>query len=126
VQIQFTDGHCYLGGYLASEERRDEYILEQVIEWTNAVQKILAASVCYPQTVYAGFCRSLQHEWQHLQRVVPDIGNHFEPIEEAIQNHLLPKLLSEPLAIFNELCPLLALSTHAAGLGIPYPTKLAT
>ena len=79
----------------------------------------------YPQTAYAGLTKSLQAEWQYVQRVVPDCGDEFAPIEAAIANVFLPALFSAPLAEIEPLRELLALSPKQAGLGLPDPTTTA-
>ena len=50
-------------------------------------------AIHYPQTAYAGLSKSLQAEWQHMHRVIEDVGEHFAPIEEALANVFIPALL---------------------------------
>ena len=75
----------------------------------------------YPQTAYAGLARSLQSEWMYLQRVTPDVGAHFLPVEQAIATKFLPALLDLTEAEVAPLRSLLALPVKLGGLGIPDP-----
>jgi hypothetical protein len=77
----------------------------------------------YPQTAYAGLAKSLQQEWQYLQRVVPNCGAVFEPVKEAIRLVFLPALLQATGAECQH--KLTTVSVGKAGLGLPDPTQLA-
>ena len=43
-----------------------------------------------PQTSYAGLKKSLQKEWYFVQRVTPDIGELFLPVEKDMEESFLP------------------------------------
>ena len=47
----------------------------------------------YPQaSVYAGLQKSLQQEWQFLQRVTSGLSDELEAVEEALAENFLPSL----------------------------------
>ena len=46
----------------------------------------------HPQTAYAGLKKSLQKEWYFFQRVTPDIGESFLPVEKDMEKSFLPAL----------------------------------
>jgi hypothetical protein len=48
-----------------------------------------------PQSAYSGLQKSLQQEWQFVQRVRKDIGDEFTEIEEAISLLFLPSKLGD-------------------------------
>ena len=77
----------------------------------------------YPQTAYAGLVKSLQSEWQYLQRVVPDLGEEFKPIEQALREAFLPALLGDGLEVTARQRNLYALPVKQGGLGILNPTE---
>ena len=90
--------------------------------------ELVDAARKYPQSAYAGLQKSLQHKWAFLQRVLPDIGDHFEMIEEAkrslmffFQLFFLANNLSKRTIIV--VSSLTALPVRLAGLGLPNPTK---
>ena len=68
--------------------------------------------------------KSLQQEWQYLQRVVPDMGPAFQPLEEALCEVFLPALLQEepPGTLLDSFCDL---PVRLAGIGIPNPILTA-
>jgi hypothetical protein len=51
----------------------------------------------YPQSAYAGLQKSLQQEWQFVQRVVEGIGESFTDVQKAITECFLPALFRDNL-----------------------------
>ena len=67
---------------------------------------------------------SLQVEWQYLLRTVQGVGEYMGPVEEALTNKFLLKLLGLQ-SILGRLRKLLALGFKRAGIGIPNLTEAA-
>ena len=115
--FQHKEGSRYIGGFIGTDASRDEWLRPQIETWTEGVKTLAKVATRYPQTAYAGLVKSLQTEWTYLQRVVPDIATHFNPIEDAIATDFLP-------ALFDSEAPdraLTRLPVRLAGLGIPDP-----
>jgi hypothetical protein len=121
--FKFVDGSPYVGGFLGSEAALSEWLESQIAQWVRGVKPLAKVARRYPQTAYAGLAKSLQQEWQYLQRVVPDCGAAFEPVEEAIRSVFLPALLQAAEAECQR--KLTTISIRKAGLGLPDPTQLA-
>ena len=47
----------------------------------------------HPQFAYAGLQNSLQQERAFVQRVIPDIGDAFGPVEMDLRDTFIPALL---------------------------------
>ena len=101
----------------------DAWITEKINDWIKKVNTLAEVAKRFPQSAYSGFCRSLQMEWQYIQRVVPGIAPLFQPLEKAIQDQFLPALLGENDPITGELRKILSLSTKSAGIGIWDPVE---
>ena len=84
--------------------------------WADAVETLANFAGKYPQTAFAGLSRSLQQEWQHLQRTTPGVGHLFAPVEKSITKRFLPALLSLPVEAVKEMHPLLVLPVREGGL----------
>ena len=74
LEINFSCGKCYLGGFFGSEATQEQWIGGMVAKWTLAVESLTVIALKHPQTAYAGFRFSLQNELQYMQRVVADTG----------------------------------------------------
>ena len=46
----------------------------------------------HPQSAYSGLQKSLKQEWAFVQRVTPNIGDDFCPVEEALRETFIPDL----------------------------------
>ena len=70
---------------------------------------------------YTGLTKSLQHQWTHLQRVIPDIATLFAPVEAVIADIFLLAKYSEQVNATVQ--TLAALPIKCAGLAITNPVQ---
>jgi hypothetical protein len=92
----------------------------QVEKWVQGIHNLARVAGRYPQAAYTGITRCLQVEWTYLQRVVPDIGEAFRPIETAIRDVFLPSLFGEPNStVLADHRDLFQLPVRYGGLGLP-------
>jgi hypothetical protein len=122
-QFQHTTGHRYLGGFVGSGKDEAEWIDPKIDQWVDGVKALSMVARRYPQTAYAGLTKSLQAEWQYVQRVTPNIHLAFAPLELAIAQIFIPALLNCTIEEAAPLRPLIALPVRNGGLGILDPTK---
>ncbi len=127
LTIQFSQGHRYLGGFLGSEQTKNEWLGEKVDGWTQTVEVMATIAEKFPQTVYAGFTFCLQNKWQYVQRVISDTGAFFAPLEVSIRSKLIPALLGiAPSEMNGDLRQVLAHSVKMGGLVLRNPVDTAT
>eukprot|EP00978_Attheya_sp_CCMP212_P007142 scaffold16612_cov35-Attheya_sp.AAC.3 len=96
-EINFTikSGYRYLGGFVGARAEMKEWIGEKADEWTAGIKAIAKVAPQFPQTAYAGILKSLQHEWQFVQRVIDEIGGEFSEVKAALTEVFLPALFGE-------------------------------
>ena len=82
------------------------------------------AAKYFPQTAYSGLQRSLQQEWQFLQRVTTNVRDEFLPIRETLRKSFFPSLFADPLSD-PLLMDILHLPAKTAGLSLPDPVTSA-
>jgi len=102
-----------------------QWLQPQIQQWVRGVEQLAQVAPHFPQMAYTGLTKSLQLEWQYIQRVIPAIGTTLAPIEEALANTFLPALLDKPPASTTRLRMISTLLVQYAGLGIPNPTATA-
>lgn len=85
--------------------------------------KLSPAAVKVSQAAFASLTKSLQCEWDFLQRVVPDCAGAFTPLNKKIKKQFFPAMLGTGVTEAEE--ALFALPTSLAVLGIYDPTKTA-
>ena len=93
--FQYRDGSRYLGSFIGTAATQQDWIDPQIQKWVGGVEALARVAKRFPQTAYAGLAKSLQSEWQYLQRVVPNAGLSFAPVEAALTTTFLPSLLQE-------------------------------
>ena len=126
LQVQYTRGHRYVGGFIGSVRMEERWLLPQVKLWEDGVKAIAQIARRYPQTAYAAFVFSLQAEWQYLCRLCPRAGPHLAPVEQAIRGALIPALLNLDSPIDDDLRRLLGQGVKRGGLALRDPGEGAT
>jgi hypothetical protein len=59
------------------------------------VTELASVAPKYPQTAYSGLQKSLQQEWQFVQRVATGIGTEFKEVERALAKTFLLALFGD-------------------------------
>ena len=126
LNIKYSRGEQYLGGFVGSAKEKDKWIRDKVDKWVQDVRVMAGVAANYPQAVYIGYVKCKQAEWQYVQRVVANIGHYFEPLEEVIRNELIPALLGLKAGeLDQDLRQTLTHSVKTGGLGIQNPLDTA-
>lgn len=90
-----------------------------VREWVEAIYKLAVVVKWYLQTSYVGLVASLQGKWQYVSRVIPNISDDLQPIEDATRSVFIPALFgSKPVWVMYEFWQLLGNGVKKAGLGL--------
>jgi hypothetical protein len=102
VCIAFTDfnfkvttGSRYLGSFIGEDDALRSWLLEKTKNWEEAVADLASVAPNFPQTAYSGLQKSLQQEWQFVQRVTKGIGHEFQDVELALAKTFLPTLFGD-------------------------------
>ena len=124
LNINYWRGQHYLGGFIGSAEKKDEWLAGLVEKWVATVETLSIVAEWFPQTAYTSFTYCMQNKWQYVQQVVANTASFFAPLEAAICMHLLPALLGVPLAVINgKYRQLLTHSVKLGGAGNPQPCE---
>ena len=106
-------------GELGAEQR---WVQTKVEGWAESVKTLAGVARKHPQSAYAGLQKSLQQEWEFIQRFTPDIGDTFGPVEEVLRDTFIPVLskgVGEGTPVWGVTC----LPVKQAGLALLDPTK---
>jgi hypothetical protein len=127
ADLKFTvvTGSRYFGGFIGEKPAFDEWIRKKTKSWTEAVTDLAVVAKNFPQSAYSGLQKSLQQEWQFVQRVKEGVGEKFTAIEEAISNTFLPALFGDEYDEDDPCWKLACLPVKHAGMAIPDPTTSA-
>jgi hypothetical protein len=74
-------GSHYLGRFIGEKEEQDEWMQELTLKWTAVIKELARVAKLYLQSAYTGLNKSLQQEWQLVQRVCNRISGFFTGVE---------------------------------------------
>ena len=120
-----THGKRHLGAALGSKSFAEEYVSNKVEGWTKDVKNLAQIALSQPHAAYAAFIHGLSNRWSYLVRTIPDIEDLLQPLENAIQLHLIPALTGRPPCSTIER-KLLALPVRLGGLGLRDPSTTSS
>ena len=93
TKIKITsEGHRYLGGRVGTDEFKDTYMEEKVMEWINQLEVLSKIAVVEPQAAYCAFVGGFKHKVTYTIRTVPDIRKHLEKLDQAVDTKFIPTL----------------------------------
>jgi hypothetical protein len=93
--------------------------------WEEAVSDLASVAPNFPQAAYSGLQKSLQQEWQFVQRVTKGIGPEFQNVKLTLSRTFLLTLFGDNYDENDPYCKISCLPVKWAGLVIPDPTSLA-
>jgi hypothetical protein len=114
-------GNWVLGGYTGQPANLDAWLSSKTQHWVEQIKSLSLACPRFPQSAFCAMQKSLQMEWQFVQRVTKCPPDSFAPIEAALADTFLS-------ALFQCTPPsrdLTSLPVKFAGLSLPDPTKTA-
>ena len=82
--FKVTTGNRYLGGFVGENDALQDWIRKKTKFWEEAVADLASAAPNFPQAAHSGLQKSLQQEWQFVQKVTKNVGPEFEAVEVAL------------------------------------------
>lgn len=73
-----TTGSCHLGGFVGEEDVLGNWLEEKAGAWADTVSELANTAKKCPQSACTDLQKSLQQEWQFVQRVAHGSGNKFD------------------------------------------------
>jgi hypothetical protein len=90
-----------LGGFIGDNIALWSWLREKTKNWEEAVADLAKVTPNFPQTAYTGLQKSLQQEWQFVQRVTKGIGPEFRDVELILAKTFLPNLFGDAYSKFD-------------------------
>ena len=119
-----TEGKRHLGAAIGSRLYTEKYVSRKVTSWIDEIKQLAKIVETQPQAAYCAYTHGLSNCWTFVSRTVPNIANLLQPLEDAIQQHLIPALTGHPPCSREER-DLLGLLAHLHGLGIVNPVSVS-
>ena len=113
-----------LGAALGTAAYTDQFVTERVDQWCDEVTLLSAIATTQPHTAFAAFTHGLSSKWSYLFRTIPDLGDHFLPLENIIRSEFIPSLTGNPSPNDSDR-DIFALPARLGRLGLRYPMRAA-
>ena len=117
------DGERHIGEVIGSEEYKEIFVAEKITNWVRDVMNLAEIAKDEPQVALSAYNVGMSKRWSFIQRTINGISHLFEPLEDAIKNHLIPSLIGREVSCIER--RMLALPYRYGGLGIEIPTETA-
>ena len=88
--VSVVCNHRYLGGFIGELSGQASFVQDKVHRWIADVQCLSTIAEKQPQAAFAALTKSLQCEWQFLQRVISNCGSYFIPLDDVLASTFLP------------------------------------
>ena len=98
------------------------FVTERVDQWCDEMRLLSAIATTKPHAAFAAFTHGLSSKWSYLSRTIPDLGDHFLPLENIIRSEFIPSLTgySSPNDSDRDI---VALPARLGGLGLRKPMR---
>ena len=115
-----SEGRCYLGSPIGSEEYIIDFVKKKVIDWVAQVERLALFAQSQPQAAYSALTHGLYGKFVYLFRTTPDTSELVGPLEDCLRMKLLP-ILTGQNAINDYLRSIFSLPARLGGLGLANP-----
>ena len=92
-----SEGKKCLSAAIVSNEFTVKYVTEKVNEWCEGPKTLSDFAKSQPQATYAAFRFCEQNKYSYFLRTIPSMSELMKPVDEIIQNDLLPTIIGESI-----------------------------
>ena len=138
LDFQIETDSRYLGSFIGEATERDSWIARQLHRWSHEkrlldrkhsrwlVPIITKIAGVYPQSEYSALRRSIQQEWQLLQRTTTNIESCFDLLEKAMQEEFLPALFGDAIDACTPSSDIFWTGSTKLSVGVDIPSVSST
>ena len=78
--VNVVQGQRFLGGFVGAKDEANQWASEKIESWVKSISILAAVAKKQPQAAYVAVSKSLQNEWNYMQRVFPGCEEFFYPL----------------------------------------------
>ena len=114
-----TEGQRHLGAVIGSQEFKDQYCREKVLGWKGELEALSEIARSQPHAAYTVFTKGYKSKFTYFMRTIKSFEDYVDPIQEAIDDLLLPTLFGQTEPLPSNLPQLVTLTPAQGGLVVP-------
>ena len=98
-----TEGQRHLGAVIGCQEFKDQYCREKVLRWKRELEALSEIARSQPHVAYTVFSKGYKSKFTYFMRTIELFEDYVDPIQEAIDDLLLPKLFGQTELLRSDL-----------------------
>ena len=114
-----TEGQRHLGAVIGSQDYKDQYCHEKVLGWKGEIETLSEIAKSQPHAAYVAFVKGYKSKFTYFMRTIESFEDYIDPIQEVIDDLLLPTLFGQSEPLPDELRQLVTLTAAQGGLSMP-------
>ena len=114
-----TEGQRHLGAVIGSRQFKDQYCREKVLGWKGELEALSEIARSQPHATYTVFTKGYKSKFTYFMRTIESFEDYVDPIQEVIDDLLLPTLFGQTEPLPSNLRQLVTLTPAQGGLGVP-------
>ena len=114
-----TKGQRHLGAVIGSQEFKDQYCREKILRWKGELEALSEIARSQPHAAYTAFTKAYKSKFTYFMHTIESFEDYDDPIQEAIDDLLLPTLFGQTDSLPSDLRQLVTLTPTQGGLGVP-------
>ena len=83
-KVNVVTGFCFLGGFVGDFQETETWMNEKIKTWVKAIECLSKAAEVQPHLANVSLTKSLQNEWNYVQRVVANVEKPFSLLRSAL------------------------------------------
>ena len=112
-----TEGQRHLAAVIGSQEFKDQYCREKVLGWKGELEALSEIARSQPHAAYTVFTKGYKSSLRIS--CAQSVEDYVDPIQEVIDDLLLPTLFGQTEPLPSDLRQLVTLTPAEVGLGVP-------
>ena len=120
--VKVVHSQRLLGGVIGDEAGRLSYVRELVNVWKSNLESLATIAETEPQVAFSALTKSMQFQWNYVQRVVPGCQSLFDELESVIAEKFLPAIFGCEVSSLER--ELFSLPARMGGLGVFKPNEM--
>ncbi len=85
----------HLGVPVGSPEYCESFVVSKVSQWSSELKLLSEIATTQPHAAFAAFIHGFSSRWLFIALTVPNLGDHYQPLENIIRSAFIPQLLED-------------------------------
>ena len=113
------EGKRHLGVVIGSKDCKDIFFGEKISKWKEELETLIEIAKSQPQSAYIAFTKGYKNKFTYFMRTINSFEDYTNPIDEVINEMLLPTLFGQIEPLPKELSGIMTIPLTLGGLGMP-------